>query len=260
MKKKIAILCAVYYSAQLLLIFIISYSFNLKQETFFIFAGYLSLWIGIIYLFLLLREADFCSTDESLVLTKINSANKITIFRLSSIPLTVFLFSNTEIYTIKIILMIFLSIVFLTDFADGYIARKKHQQTRIGQMLDSMSDYALLALISIIYKHLELLPSWFFYLILGRLFFQGVGVALFLILDFPLPAVSTIGGKITIAATMTFYTSKMLQFFISISKNMQNIFQIFEYVCAFIIFVFIFEKINIFYIHWKKYLQSRTNK
>lgn len=229
MKEKLIKLYLIYCFMQLFMLVSISYFFNLALKIFFIFALFLSLWTVIILLFLLLRKKGFCSVDGSFILKNI----------------------NTKIF--KLIFPFFLSIVFLADFADGYAARKKNQLTRIGQILDSVSGYVLIALISIVYKQIDILAACFFYLILGRLLFQGAAV-LFLFLDYPMPAVSAAGVKTAIAAVMIFYVLKILQFVIYISQNIQNIFQMLEYICAFIIFVFTLKKINIFYFYGKKYL------
>ena len=125
-------------------------------------------------------------------------------------------------------------------------------------MLDSMSDYSLLALVSIVYYQLGLLPNWFFYLILGRLMFQAVGMLFFMLLKFPVEIKSTKGGKITIAVTMIFYSLKMMQFFVNFPDTFKNFFLIAEYSCGFIIFVFLFEKIFIFYNHYKEYLSAKN--
>ncbi|WP_432846260.1 CDP-alcohol phosphatidyltransferase family protein [Treponema denticola] len=110
------------------------------------------------------------------MLEKVNLANGITLLRISSVPLIAFLLKQNSIEQIKIILAVVLILVFLTDFFDGFIARKFNQETRIGRMLDSMSDYSLLALVSIVYYQLGLLPNWFFYLIFVRLMFQALGM------------------------------------------------------------------------------------
>jgi CDP-diacylglycerol--glycerol-3-phosphate 3-phosphatidyltransferase len=74
-------------------------------------------------------------------------------------------------------------------------------------MLDSISDYSLLGVISIVYYTNEILPGWFFAIILIRLFLQALGMFIFILLGRPLPMQSTWGGKITIATTMALYLS-----------------------------------------------------
>ena len=69
---------------------------------------------------------------------------------------------NTHFSEMKILLPIVLALVFLTDSFDGQIARRTNQITKIGQMLDSISDYSLLVVISVVYYRNEIVPLWFF--------------------------------------------------------------------------------------------------
>ena len=184
---------------------------------------------------------------------RINTANKITLCRISSVPLVAFLLKNHHLNGIKFVLTAVLIFVFLTDLLDGFIARKYRQETGVGRMLDSMSDYALLTLVSVVYFQLGILPGWFFFLILSRLLFQAIGMLCFMLLKFPLAIQSTKGGKITIAATMILYTAELLRFFLPCLNDFKHIFMLLEYGCAVIVFVFLFEKIYIFYCHYKKY-------
>ena len=154
--------------------------FSTDAEIFSAFLIHITLWHSLILLFLILYKEEFVNVESNLSLDKINLANGITLFRISSVPLIAFLLKQNSIEQIKIILAVVLILVFLTDFFDGFIARKFNQETRIGRMLDSMSDYSLLALVSIVYYQLGLLPNWFFYLIFVRLMFQALGMLFFL--------------------------------------------------------------------------------
>ena len=253
MEKRIGRLILFFWLFQFSAVFAIYKIFNTDTEIFSAFLIHITLWHSLLLFFLILYKGDFINVGTNLVLEKINLANGITLFRISSVPLIAFLLKQNSIEQIKIILAVVLILVFLTDFFDGFIARKFNQETRIGRMLDSMSDYSLLALISIVYYQLGLLPNWFFYLIFVRLMFQALGMLFFILLKFPVEIKSTRGGKITIAATMILYSLKVLQFFVPFFYNFKQLFLIGEYSCGFIIFVFLFEKIFIFYDHYKKY-------
>ncbi|AIN93297.1 CDP-alcohol phosphatidyltransferase family protein [Treponema putidum] len=258
MEKKIGRLVLFYWLFQFSAVFAIYKIFNTDKEIFSAFLIHITLWHSLLLLFLILYKGEFVNVENNLLLEKINLANAITLFRISSVPLIAFLLKQNEIKYFKIILAVVLILVFLTDFFDGFIARKFNQETKIGRMLDSMSDYSLLALVSIVYYQLALLPNWFFYLIFGRLMFQAIGMLFFMLLKFPVEIKSTKGGKITIAVTMIFYSLKMIQFFVNCPDNFKNFFLIAEYSCGFIIFVFLFEKVFIFYNHYKKYLGTKN--
>ena len=258
MEKRIGKLILFFWLFQCSAVFAVYKIFNTDSEIFSSFLIHITLWHSLLLFFLILYKEEFINVENNLMLEKINFANVITLFRISSVPLIAFLLKQNEIEHIKIILAVVLILFFLTDFLDGFIARKFNQETNIGRMLDSMSDYSLLALVSIVYHQLDLLPNWFFYLIFGRLMFQTLGMLFFILLKFPVEIKSTRGGKITIAATMILYCLKMLQFFIPSCYNFKQLFLIGEYSCGFIIFVFLFEKIFIFYNHYKEYLSAKN--
>lgn len=264
MEKKIGNLVFIFLLIQCSALFMVYRCFHTDGEAFGSFLIHTTLWHTLLLLFLILHKSEFANKSIntpaenigeklSLLPARINTANKITLCRISSVPLVAFLLKNHEIKGIKFVLTAVLVFVFLTDLFDGLIARKYNQETDIGRMLDSMSDYSLLTLVSVVYFQLGILPGWFFFLILSRLLFQAVGMMFFMLLKFPMETNSTRGGKITIAAAMILYTIELLRFFIPHLDNFKTVFMFLEYGCALIVFVFLFEKIHIFYCHYKKY-------
>ncbi len=205
--------------------------------------------------FLLRFREDFFNLSTSQPLTKINVANRITLLRISTLPSIALLLQHNEVFQIRFVLPALLVILFLTDSFDGQIARRGKQITRIGQMLDSISDYSLLGVISIVYFTNEILPGWFFAVILIRLFLQALGMFIFILLGRPLPMQSTWGGKITIATTMTLYVVEVLKFYTPSSTA--RAFIVAEYVAGAIIVAFSFEKAAIFFRQGKKVTDAR---
>ncbi len=258
MEKKIGAVTLAFFVLQASILLVCHSFFRTNGEVFTSFLIHIVLWHILLLLFLILYKGDFVNTKTNKPLNTINLANAITLFRISSVPLIAFLLRNNEVPGIKIVLTVILIFIFFTDFFDGIIARKYNQQTKIGAMLDSMSDYSLLILVSVVYYQLNILPHCFFYLIITRLALQAVGAAIFIILKFPLEPKSTIGGKITIASTMFLYTIKLLQFFIEFSNNLTTTVSILEYIFGATIFIFSFEKIIIFYRHYLEY--KKQNK
>ena len=63
----------------------------------------------------------------------------------------------------------------LTDFLDGYFARRWHQVTRLGQILDPAADKILMAsaFISLVELNPAVTPAWMVALILSREFAVG---------------------------------------------------------------------------------------
>ena len=58
----------------------------------------------------------------------------------------------------------------LTDWLDGYLARRRKQVTRLGQMLDPLADKLLISATLISLVQLNLAPAWMVAVIIGREF------------------------------------------------------------------------------------------
>jgi CDP-diacylglycerol--glycerol-3-phosphate 3-phosphatidyltransferase len=204
----------------------------------------------LIGVFLYVFRSDFFNLSTNQPLSRINPANRVTLLRISSLPTIAFLLNQREVREIKILLPVLLALVFLTDAFDGQIARRKKQITRMGQMLDSISDYSLLGVISIVYYIHEILPAWFFLLVFFRLFLQGLGMLVFIMLKKPLETKSTWGGKITVATIMTLYLLEILGLYLP--KDLDRAFTLLEYACGAVIFTLSFEKARLFFRQSKK--------
>ncbi len=88
---------------------------------------------------------------------KINLPNKITILRITFIPIfVVFLLSDTQ-FNKEIIATTIFIILALSDALDGYIARKRRQITNFGKLIDPLADKLLVsaALIFLIGRGIE---------------------------------------------------------------------------------------------------------
>ena len=208
-----------------------------------------------LYIFLMRFKADFYNRSTNEPLTRINLANRITLLRISSLPMIVFLLANMELGEIKLMLPILLALIFLTDAFDGLVARKGKQITKIGAMLDSISDYSLLAVISIVYYLHNIVPRWFFFLIFCRLFLQALGMFVFILLKKPVSTTSTWGGKITIASTMTLYIIELVRLYLP--QSIAPAFRVIEYACGALVFILYFEKALIFFHQGKELKQER---
>lgn len=211
-----------------------------------------------LYFFLVGFRKEFYNLSTETTLTRINTANRITLLRISALPTIAFLLGNREIIEIRTILPIMLVLVFLTDSFDGQIARRRKQITRMGQMLDSISDYSLLAVLSIVFFANNIVPRWFFYVIFFRLFLQALGMLIFIILKKPLPLSSTWGGKITIATTMVLYVCEVIRLFLPTSFS--PLFTTLEYISGSIIFLLSFEKAVLFFLQGKELSKDTTTQ
>lgn len=241
---------------QLSVLLAISITGNVEISSIFFYTSCLFVLHLLLALFLYINRKDFFNLSTNLPLIRINPANRITLLRISSLPTIAFLLRHRDIEEIRIILPILLAMVFLTDAFDGQVARRKKQITHMGQMLDSISDYSLLGVISIVYFRHNLLPVWFFVLVIFRLLMQALGMFIFILLKKPLATKSTWGGKITIATIMTLYLLELLKLYIP--PAYEYLFTIPEYISAVIIFIFSFEKGRLFFRHAKKSIPTDT--
>lgn len=87
--------------------------------------------------------------------------NLLTIIRLALLPAFVVVAFNNLIAGVLFILLLA-----ITDLLDGYIARKYHQQSEFGRILDPISDRALTLVSFITFLILGALP-WLFVLLVG---------------------------------------------------------------------------------------------
>jgi CDP-diacylglycerol--glycerol-3-phosphate 3-phosphatidyltransferase len=103
-----------------------------------------------------------------------NLPNSLTITRIFLVPLLVVVlltkFEGRQILGVpnEIVGAAIFALASLTDWADGYVARRRKQITPLGQMIDPLADklLTLAALVSLV--QLDLAPAWIVAVILGR--------------------------------------------------------------------------------------------
>ena len=94
----------------------------------------------------------------------LNLPNALSFLRIALVP--VFLLLIIEDHSIWAIAVLAFSSI--TDYLDGYLARKWNQQTRLGQLLDPAADrlYIFATLLGLAIT--EMIPTWLFWVILAR--------------------------------------------------------------------------------------------
>jgi len=90
--------------------------------------------------------------------------NALTLLRIFLVPLLV-VFLLTE-YT-RVGLVIFLA-ASITDWFDGYLARRRREVTTLGMLLDPVADKLLISAAFISLVELDLAPAWMVVIIVGR--------------------------------------------------------------------------------------------
>jgi CDP-diacylglycerol--glycerol-3-phosphate 3-phosphatidyltransferase len=96
-----------------------------------------------------------------------NLPNAVTLFRIFLVPVLVTLLLTS--YSASIAAAVFLA-ASLTDFLDGYLARKRDQVSTLGMLLDPLADKLLVCSAFIALVELGLVPAWMVVVIVGREF------------------------------------------------------------------------------------------
>lgn len=115
---------------------------------------------------------------EGRPLTKLGLPNLLTLFRLSSLPIIALVFLSARAHpSLQIPLVVFVSVAFLTDLLDGFLARTFGMGTKLGMTLDSSTDYVVLVSLTAVLGLTDVLPLYLLVCILVRLAFQVAAVA-----------------------------------------------------------------------------------
>lgn len=167
---------------------------------------------ALIFVMLELFKGDFVIEPTGRTLSRVNLANAITLFRVSTLPTILFVIIASKEYPIRYSLVALVAIVFATDFLDGYVSRRNHETTRVGKMMDSASDYSLLFVITVVFYYFRIIPTWFLALLVFRLTGQVAMVAIILAVKKKVTPRTSFLGKATVASTMVLYAFELLRF------------------------------------------------
>ncbi|MBU2597630.1 MAG: CDP-diacylglycerol--glycerol-3-phosphate 3-phosphatidyltransferase [Actinobacteria bacterium] len=104
-----------------------------------------------------------------------NLSNRLTIFRILTIPIFLFFLLTNSSNSIRQTQFIWAAtIIFLisaiTDIVDGYIARTKNEETEWGKLMDPIADKILVSSAIIALVELGRIPSWVAIIIIFREF------------------------------------------------------------------------------------------
>jgi CDP-diacylglycerol---glycerol-3-phosphate 3-phosphatidyltransferase len=103
-----------------------------------------------------------------------NLPNSLTVTRIFLVPLlVVVLFTTFEgrmIFGVRkeLVGAAIFGLASLTDWLDGYFARRRHQVTAFGQFIDPLADKLLTVAAFVSLVQMELAPAWMVAIILGR--------------------------------------------------------------------------------------------
>jgi len=131
--------------------------------------------------------------------------NYITFLRILLIPVYLYYFVQGNILEAALIF----SISAVTDYLDGYIARKYNLESKIGKLMDPLADKLTIISILLVLIYLDILPHVISYIILARelfIFLSGIITYIFG-LDFINPSFI---GKFSIALLYLAIALKLL--------------------------------------------------
>jgi cardiolipin synthase (CMP-forming) len=118
-------------------------------------------------------------------------ANWLTVLRIVLIPVFVLLL----VYRRPGLALAVFALAALTDMLDGYVARRRGSQSRLGAFLDPMADKLLLTASFITLTQLRVLPAWITIVVISRDVILIVGALLIHILGGRIHPRPTWAGK-----------------------------------------------------------------
>ena len=100
-----------------------------------------------------------------------NTPNKLTVARMIIVPfLVVFLLTGWGGEANRYISLVLFVVASVTDWFDGYLARKNNLVTNFGKFMDPLADKLLVCSAMICMIDLKRLPAWFVIIIIAREF------------------------------------------------------------------------------------------
>jgi phosphatidylglycerophosphate synthase len=199
------------------------------------------------FLLLLFLREDFVVEATGRKLERVNLANVLTLIRISTLPTILFLIVGSMGRPIPPATFVLTALVLLTDLLDGFVSRTLKQGTRIGRMLDSISDYFLLGILGIVLSLYRLIHFWYFAIVTARLFLQGLGMAVFFLAKRPIEPKPTFFGKVTVASTMIIFALSILTTFLP--GAFRAVFLVLEIIAAALVAVSMVDKGIVFARH-----------
>lgn len=101
---------------------------------------------------------------------QMNTPNKLTLLRVIMIPFfVVFMLADLGSWSKWAALIVFVA-ASITDWLDGYLARRDHLVTDFGKFMDPLADKLLVCSALICLIDMDKIPSWVVIIIIGREF------------------------------------------------------------------------------------------
>lgn len=134
-----------------------------------------------------------------------NFPNKLTVLRILLIPVMVGIYyldtEPTTLNTFSYILVGIFMLASLTDYFDGYLARKNNMITTFGKFLDPLADKLLVMFALLILLDIGFIPMWIVLIILAREFIV-TGIRLVAVNEGTVIAASQLGKYKTVTTML----------------------------------------------------------
>ena len=146
-----------------------------------------------------------------------NLANKVTLFRVICIPLFI-VFMYLDGLSMAWAALIVYVLASISDFVDGYIARKYNMITDFGKFVDPLADKMLVITAMLLFVELGRMPAWILALVITREFAVS-GLRLIAVESGRVIAAGK-SGKVKTASTMICNIIMLIPFFTNATIDM----------------------------------------
>ncbi len=203
----------IFFLLQAVFLLGVTWLYSLEWRLALLFLGVGTAFHALFLVCLLLVRGEFNLEPSGELLRRLNLPLILSFLRFSSVPNGLYLLLAVRTHPrLRLLLIVFLGLIFLTDLLDGLFARMLHQTTRIGRILDASGDYLLIAVLSAVFTVNRWIPVWLLVLVLARLVAQFVGiVALYILQGYSALRLSFL-GKASIFAVFCLFGLELLEF------------------------------------------------
>ena len=233
----------VFFLLQSLFLVGVTWLYSLDWRLALIFLAGSLVYHALFLLGLLMVRGEFNLEPSGELLRSLNLPLILSFLRFSSVPTGLYLLLAVRNHPeLRLLLIVFLGLIFLTDLLDGFLARLLHQTTRIGRILDASGDYLLIVVLSAVFAANRWIPVWFLVLVVARLAAQFIGiVALYIMKGYSALRLSFL-GKASIFAVFCLYGLELLEFLGVPVLGHPTLLRILEYLAGGILLASLIEK------------------
>jgi CDP-diacylglycerol--glycerol-3-phosphate 3-phosphatidyltransferase len=97
----------------------------------------------------------------------IRGPNLLTLFRIAAVPIIIILMLFPNRFCVFVAALVF-SAAAITDYLDGFYARRRNMVTTLGKVMDPVADKLLVSSAFIMLAALNWVPAWIVCIIIGR--------------------------------------------------------------------------------------------